>query len=108
MPQPCLLSHLYCTCGKFVLYRSTAVSGDIYEKPPNFENNTSLPTAKHGSLAQAAEVASSFPCAEVGPSPLFFLTGSYTQSLSTKAAVSASALRNDFIIIFLREKGPKE
>lgn len=23
------------------------------KKPPNFENNTSLPTAKHGSLAQA-------------------------------------------------------
>lgn len=56
---------------------------------------------------RGAEVASSFPCAEVGPSALFFLTGSYTKSLSTKAAVSASALRDDFIIIFLREKGPK-
>lgn len=95
VPRPCLLSHLYCTCGKFILYCLTAASGDIYEKSQSFKNNTSLPTAKHGSLAQAplGKRGSKFiSVCRGGAKSFFVLTGSYTQSLSTKAAVSASAL----------------
>lgn len=95
VPRPWLLSHLYCTCGKFILCCSTAVSGDIYEKSPSFENSTSLPTAEQGSLAQAPLGSRGCKFISVcrgGAKSFFVLTGSYTQSLSTKAAVSASAL----------------
>lgn len=101
VPRPCLLSHLYCTCGKFILCCSTAVSGDIYEKTPSFENNTSVPTAEQGSLARAApgaEVASSFPCAEVGPSPFLF---------SPAAALSLCPQRQLCLQQLWWEKGPK-
>lgn len=77
--RPCLLSHLYCTCGKFILYRSTAVSGDIYEKSPSFENNTSLPTAEQGSLAQAPPESRGSKFISVcrgGAKSFFVLTGS--------------------------------